>query len=251
MPVIGFGLHLLIALYFGIHAIRSGQSLFWLVILFSFPLLGSLVYFFAIYLPGLRLPPGNALPSAARTIAPSRELREARAAFEFAPSAQNQLHLAAALLDAGQADEAAATYEACLSGPFADDPDIRLGAAIAHAESQHPERAIEQLERIRKTQSDYRAEHVSLLLARALSQSGRRQEAKHAFESAIETYGSFDATAEYLIWALSSNEKALAERLEAEIQRITAHWNRQTRELNRPLLRRLDAAHERARQATP
>nr|WP_285309518.1 PLDc N-terminal domain-containing protein [Stenotrophomonas maltophilia] len=31
------------------HASRSGQSLYWLILLFSFPLLGSIVYFLAIY----------------------------------------------------------------------------------------------------------------------------------------------------------------------------------------------------------
>jgi hypothetical protein len=44
MPIVGLGLHLLIALFFAVHAVRSGQQLFWLFILFSFPLLGSVVY---------------------------------------------------------------------------------------------------------------------------------------------------------------------------------------------------------------
>ena len=45
MPYIGIGLHVLAAIYFAVHAIRSGQSLYWLILLFSFPLLGSIVYF--------------------------------------------------------------------------------------------------------------------------------------------------------------------------------------------------------------
>ncbi len=36
------------------HAIRSGHSLYWLILLFSFPLLGSVVYFLAIYFPEVR-----------------------------------------------------------------------------------------------------------------------------------------------------------------------------------------------------
>ena len=54
MPFLGIGFHVLIALYFAVHAIRTGQNLFWLMILFAFPLLGSIVYLFAIYLPELR-----------------------------------------------------------------------------------------------------------------------------------------------------------------------------------------------------
>ena len=51
MPFVGLGLHFLVAIFFAIHVVRSGQQMYWLIILFSFPLLGSLVYFFAIYLP--------------------------------------------------------------------------------------------------------------------------------------------------------------------------------------------------------
>jgi len=250
MPFIGIGLHVLVALYFGIHAIRSGQNLYWLLILFSFPLFGSIVYFFAVYLPDSRLQHGarRAIASAAKALDPTRELRDARAAFEYTPTAQNQMRLAAALLEAGQAAEAAANYEACLSGPFANDPEIRFGAARANAECQKFVRTIEHLELIRKAEPNFRAEQVSLLLARSLSQSGRHMEAKAEFESAIAKFGSFDAKAEYLIWAVVSNERELAARLQAEVQRTTERWNRQTRELNLPVLRRLEAAYEHARQ---
>ena len=54
MPYIGIGLHVLAAIYCAVHAIRSGQSLYWLILLFSFPLLGSVVYFLAIYFPEVR-----------------------------------------------------------------------------------------------------------------------------------------------------------------------------------------------------
>ena len=57
MPV-ALGLHVLVALFFAVHAIRNGQQIYWLLILFSFPLLGSVVYFFAIYLPNSRLQSG-------------------------------------------------------------------------------------------------------------------------------------------------------------------------------------------------
>lgn len=43
MPIIGLGLHVLIAIYFAAHAVRTGQDKYWLWILFAFPLLGSLV----------------------------------------------------------------------------------------------------------------------------------------------------------------------------------------------------------------
>jgi hypothetical protein len=56
MPILG--LHILIALFFAVHVVRSGQQMYWLFVLFSFPILGSIVYFVAIYLPGSRLEHG-------------------------------------------------------------------------------------------------------------------------------------------------------------------------------------------------
>lgn len=250
MPIIGLGLHLLIALYFAVHAVRSGQNVYWLLILFSFPLLGSIVYFLAVYLPDSRLQHGarRVVASAAKALDPSRELREARTAFEYTPTAQNQMRLASALLDAGQAEEATTNYEACLSGQFAGDLDIRLGAARASFEAGTPARAVEHLESIRKADPEFRAEQVALLLARSLSESGRRMDAKTEFESAVKRFGGFDSKAEYLIWALAANEVELSARLQIEVQRTTERWNRHTKELNRPMLRRLGAAYELARQ---
>jgi hypothetical protein len=250
MPFVGIGLHLLVALYFAVHAVRSGQNMYWVIILFSFPLLGSAVYFFAVYLPDSRLHHGarKAVATAAKALDPTRELREARAAFDYTPTAQNQIRLAVALLDAGLADEAATNYEACLKGPFATDLDIRLGAARAQYECQHFREAINHLTYIRSEDAAFRAEQVTLLLARALAESGNRQEARSEFESALTRFGSFDTKAEYLIWALGANDQDTAARLQIDVQRATERWNRHTRELNRPVLRRLDAAYELARQ---
>ncbi|MGZ8272208.1 MAG: hypothetical protein ACXW1T_13100 [Methylophilus sp.] len=50
MPFLGLGLHIIIAIFFAIHALKNGKQMYWLLILFSFPLLGSIVYFFAEYL---------------------------------------------------------------------------------------------------------------------------------------------------------------------------------------------------------
>ena len=88
MEIFGIGLHVIVALFFAIHAVRSGQQIYWLMILFLFPLLGSLVYFIAIYLPssGLRQGARKAASVAAQTLDPNRELREARDAFEYTPT---------------------------------------------------------------------------------------------------------------------------------------------------------------------
>lgn len=58
MPFAGLGLHILLALFCAVQVVRNGRQLYWLIILFLFPLLGSGVYFFVIHLPNARLERG-------------------------------------------------------------------------------------------------------------------------------------------------------------------------------------------------
>lgn len=244
MPFFGLGLHFLVAIYFAVHAVRTGQQTYWLFILFSFPLLGSVVYFAAIYLPASKLERGTkrVLNAAVKVLDPTRELREATAAFDYTPTAQNQIRLAQALLNAGDARQAAINYEACLKGPFAADPEIRLGAARAFVESDNFAQAIMHLRTVQASYPDFRAEQVALLLARTLHGSGDVAGAKAAFEQAVTRFGSFEARAEYAIWAIEAGEQQLAQALKIEIERVTRHWNRHNRELNASTLKRLALA---------
>jgi len=249
MPFFGLGLHILVALFFAVHAMRSGQQMYWLIILFSFPLLGSIVYFFAIYLPDSRLEYGarKVVASVAKSLDPERELREARAAFEYTPAAQNQMRLALALLESGAAGEAAKHYEECLKGPFASDLEIKYCAARAFVESSRNSPAISHLEEIRAKDSNFRAEQVSLLMARALAATGRNQEAKSEFERAAIRFGSFEVHAEYAIWALTSGDNATALKLQTKLDQAMKHWNKHTYSLNMHLVQRINLASDAAK----
>ncbi len=250
MPFAGLGLHVVLALICAIHVVRTRQQLYWLFILFAFPLLGSLVYFFAIYLPNSRIERGalKAVSAAAKAIDPTREVREARAVFEEAPTAQNQMRLAAALLDVGNAEEAAQQYESCLKGPFASDPEIRLGAGRAFTECRRFNEALRHLEWLRAERSNFRPEAVALLLARCYAGTSRDEEARSEFQSAESRFGTFQAKAEYAIWALAIGDKDTAQRLDTELEKIASRWNSLTRDLNADVYRRYRAAKELARQ---
>ncbi|WAC75832.1 tetratricopeptide repeat protein [Roseateles sp. SL47] len=237
---------MLLALFCAVHVVRNGQQLYWLIILFSFPLLGSLVYLFVIILPHSRLEHGarKVVRSAARAVDPGRELREAQAAFDDTPTAQNQMRLAAALLDAGDATQAAERYQACLQGPFAKDLEIRLGAARAFLEAGNAGKALDHVRSIRAEQPNFRAEAVALVTARSLAALGQGVEARAEFESASERFGSVEVWAEYAIWALQTGDQATAEPLLARIDKLSAKWNKLTRQLNEPVMRRLRAARK-------
>lgn len=251
MPYLGGGLHLLIALFFAVHVVRTGRELYWLFILLFFPLLGSAVYFFAVFLPEMRLHHGvrRAATAAANTLDPGKELREAERAFQLTPTAQNQMRLANALLQAGAADKAAEHFEACLKGPFANDLEIRFGAARARVQSGHAAAAIELLEPIRRQNPDFRQEQTALLLARAYALAGRQEEARTEFTYAVTRFGSLEARVEYALWALAKGDTATANEQYDEVQRAMRHWGKHSRAMHKTLIKRLEAAFAAGRKS--
>ena len=244
MPFLGIGIHILIAIFFAIHAIRTNQNMYWLLILFMFPGLGSIVYFFAIFSrePALARGATKIQNAAIKIIDPTKELRAAKENYEFTPTAQNQMRYASALLETGDAHAAANLYEDCLKGPFAEDIDIQFNASRAFFASSSFDAAIEHLGEIQQKDPNYRAEQVALLRARSLAQAGKLDEAKSAFAAAYQRFGSFESLAEYTIFAFENNDNESAAKLYEEIETSMSRWNRHTKEINAPIAKRLQAA---------
>ncbi len=244
MPIFGLGLHILIAIFFAIHAIRTGREMYWLLILFMFPLLGSIVYFAAVFLPQSRLQHGARKAGAAiqKSLDPGRELRDAQDAFDLTPTAHNQMRLAAALLDAGKIAQAVELYDACLRGPFAGDAEIGVGAARAKLANKEPQAAIGVLVALRARQPNFRSEQIGLLLASAYEAAGRQEEAGAEYEAMTQRFGSIEARAGLALWAIAQGQRALAERELKELDHARKHMNKFTRGLHQHLFKRLDAA---------
>ncbi len=244
MPIFGLGLHLLIALFFAVHAVRSGREMYWLILLFSFPLLGSAVYFFAIFLPQSRLDRalGHVGKAVMERIDPARSLREAQHAFDLTPTAHNQTRLARAMLDAGMHAQAIAQFDACLRGPFAKDPDILFDAARARLAAGEAPAAVESMLELQKWVPTFRPDQVSCLLARAYAQAGRHDEAGREFAAAVERHACLQTRVEYVLWALSRQDGAVVQAQLKELEHTRRHMTRHTRSLHADLFGRLDTA---------
>lgn len=250
MQLFGLGLHVLIALIFAVHAVRTGRPIYWLFILFSFPLLGSLVYFLVEYLPGTRLQRsvGSAARSLARGLDPGRELRAARSAFDLSATVQNRMRLANALLATGAASEAAEHFDACLQGPFASDPQIRLSAARARFQNGQAVPALELLTALRQRNPEFRPEQVSVLTAQTLAAAGRGEDARKEFEAALERFDSVEVRGNYAIWAAQSGDLGTAQRMRDELAKTERYWDHHTRSFHQDLFRSVDAALEAGRR---
>jgi hypothetical protein len=250
MPIFGLGIHVLVALFFAVHAVRTGRQLYWLLILFSFPLLGSLVYFAVVFLPQSRLEHGLRKAGAAvqKSLDPGRALREAQQAYDLTPTAHNQMRLAAALFDAGMVAQSVLQYDACLSGPFANDAEIGIGAARAKLANRQPQAAIELLQALRRTHPGFRPEQLALLLAASFSAAGMQAQAAQEYDAVVARFAGIEARAEYALWAIAQGETAIAEHQIKEIEHARKHMSAHTRSLHRELFRRLDAASSRMPQ---
>lgn len=244
MPAVGLGLHFIFALFFAVHAVRTGREMYWLIILFSFPIAGSIVYFFAVYLPQSRLErgAGKVARAAADLLDPERELREAREAFDLSPSAQNQWRLADALLARGDGTEAVRLFDDALAGPLGHDPDLQLAAARAKLNSGNGASALALMQKLREVQPQFRPEAVTQLLAESLAAVGRRQEAQIEFADAVARWGSVELRCAYALFAAASGDLQTAQAQRAEVERAQRHWNRHARDLHAPLIRRVDEA---------
>lgn len=244
MPIFGLGVHFLIALFFAVHAVRTKRELYWLILLFSFPLLGSAVYFFAIYLPQSRLERsiGKAGKVVMDKLNPGRALREAQDAFDLTPTAHNQTRLAKAMLEAGMNAQAVEQFDACLRGPFANDPDIIYDAAQAMLACGHAGAAISALVGLKQSLPSFRPEQVSLLLARAHASAGMHAEAGLEFASVVQRYTGIEARVEYALWALSRRDAVVAQEQIRELNHSRKHMSKHTRSLHQELFGRLDAA---------
>ena len=248
MPFAGIGLHVIIALFFAVHAVRSGQHNYWLFILFAFPLLGSIVYFFAIFLPNSRLQrhARQLANNAVKALDPTREVREAQAAYDYSPTAQHEIRLAQAQLAVGNAAQSLKHFEAAMKGPFATDQDIRWGAAQAAYDAGQPQVALQYLKTIAQTDVHYRAEPVGLLIAKSYAAMGDNDMARKSFDFVRELSGGFDVIAEYAIWAAERGDWPTANRLKADADKAMTHWSGQQRQLNKEMLQRLKAAFAKA-----
>jgi len=244
MPILGLGVHLLVALFFAVHVVRSGRELYWVILLFSFPLLGSIVYFFAIFLPQSRLERtlGKAGTIVRDKLDPGRAMRVAQNAFDLAPTAHNQTRLAGAMVDAGMYSKAVEQYDACLRGAFAGDPEIRFAAAEARLANGQADDAVAALLALRASHPGFREEQMGVLLARAYAAAGSHCEAGREFAGVVERFSGIEARAEYALWALSRRDAPVADVQLKELNHSRKHMNKYTRSLHHDLFRRLDAA---------
>lgn len=232
MPIAGIVISTIIALFFAVHAVKNGQDQKWLYILFIFPFLGSVVYFFAIYLSDIRTSHlGYHLESKLRkALDPQRELREAQKNYDLSPTVDAQLSLAKALVDSNRANEALPFYEKALTGIYQTAPDILLLYANALYEDKQFAKAKQTLDYLREKNPDYYSDEGHLLYTKILVSLDDKDQANQEFASLISYYPNLEAISYYLQtlikWHQINQAKDVLQTIEQRLRHMPKHSKR-------------------------
>lgn len=213
-------LWLILAVGLCVHAVRTGQPPWWLIVILLLPGLGSLVYLIIVVLPGLGANAAARRMSqgARETLDPTREHREATAAFAEMPTVHNQMRLAKAAAELGRHQEAERLYAEAATGVHADDPALLLGRAQSLIEMDRPQEALDWLDAI-PADAEGHAPVVQLARARALEGVGRRPEAEAAYQDAVGRFPGLEAVARHTAFLARCGRLPEARELLAEINR--------------------------------
>jgi hypothetical protein len=233
MPFIGL-IHIAIAIFFAVHAVRTGRQMYWLFILLAFPLLGSLVYLFAEYLPEQRNSRFARRTGAAfkALVDPGRELREAQSALEQTPSMGNRLRLAQALLGAGRAPEALPHFEACAQGFFANDAEALQGLARAQRAVGKPAEAFATVSRLVQAAPERQTGELALLYAQ-LAADAAPEQAEAAFRIALERHSGMATNSAWGCWLAARGRAAEARPLLEQVLKDARLGSAHARDLHR------------------
>src|SRR5260221_437846 len=197
----------------GIHAVRSGQQMYWLWILVIAPLLGPLIYFFAVLVPefaGGRTARG-VTRAAQHALDPERELRLAKQAFDDTPTLGNRMRLAQAAERLGRWQEAEAQWAQCVEGPWAEDPAVLMGHARTLIELGRYDEALQRLEQLKKLGREGETPQATLALARVYEGLGRNEEAEAAYRACVDRVPGLEAGGRYVAFLAKVGRRADAE----------------------------------------
>jgi len=229
------GLSLLFSITLCVHVVRTGQQMYWLMIILLFQPLGGLVYLIAIVAPEFL---GGAQAQKARQAArqaldPQREYREAGRAVDDTPTVANRARLAAAAAGLGKHAEAERLYAEALQGMYADDPQLLLGRANALIELDRAAEALPLLEGLSAQSPAARTPNVALAMGRAYHALGRHSEADTALRWAAAHLPGFEGMARYAVFLAQTGRKDEAREALAEIDKRLAkthsHFRKEAR----------------------
>ena len=235
----------LISLALIVHCIKTGRNTIWvyvLVVLISFPFVGSMVYFGAEILPVLlrSRTSQRAMRGIRTTLDPEGSLRKFENEVKVTGNVASKQKYADELVRLGRAKEALPIYQTCLTGVFAEDPKLLLGYAHAQFAADDAAGTRKTLDDLIQKNPDFKSADGHLLYARACETEGDVAKALAEYATLAVYFPGAEAAVRYAKLLNRADQKPLAQQtLKALLDRAKfapAHYRKAQREW-------LDEAH--------
>ena len=198
MPLLA-ALTLIIQGCFIYHVFKTGRPYWWAFVIFSFPILGCIIYYFVEVFPSSREATSaqRQARKLARAINPDGDLKQRVQDLEECGSVENRAALAQECMAREMYDDAERLYKSCLSGPFEKDPSFRFRLAEALVGGGKHTEAADLIALIAAQNRDFRPNERDLLLARTLEGQGRNDEALAGYRDLIPRFTGLEARYRY------------------------------------------------------
>lgn len=178
-----------------IHIMKTGRPYWWGFIILSFPVMGCIVYYFIEIFPDTR--EADSAKKLAHKLGKqmstdkvfTHRIQEA----EICGSVENKLALARECMGRGLYDDAVRLYRSCMTGLYADDPNLLLGLAQALIEKQEYAEASQKLAQLQIKDPAFKPNDSALLRARTLEGLGDTDGALREYAALLPVYVGLEA----------------------------------------------------------
>lgn len=197
-----------------IHAIKTGRTNPWLMVIVFLPLIGSLIYLFMELIPEMMTTrQAHSVKRGLQNVAdPSREFRARKREVEMVGSADAKRGLAEEYMRRAMYADAADLYRSALTGMHTDDPVLLYGLARALLADGDGAGAQATLDALQACNPGFVSNEAHMTYARALESQGKNSEALDEYKALIRTFPGEEARCRYaqLLQKMGAGEEARA-----------------------------------------
>ena len=233
MPVVAI-LTIIFQVVLSVHVVKRGNSLYWIILIILFPLIGGIVYLVVAVIPEMRNSSGarHARTKISKTLTPNRDLRDYENNLEMSDTIDNKINLANELLNKGMVSDAIELYTASLTGIYEYEPILMLGLSRAYFENQEYKKSKNMLELLIKENPDYKSQDGHLLYARSLEMLDEFDEALEEYKVVSEYYSGYEAKCRYALLLKSQGKETEANQLFHDILKDSGFSSKHANRLN-------------------
>jgi hypothetical protein len=182
-----------------IHAIKTGRTYLWIMIILFLPLIGSIVYLIMELVPDMTTTrQANSVKRGFKNMAdPNRDFKARMREVEMVGSADAKRGLAEEYMRRAMYPEAVDLYRSALTGMHRDDPVLLFGLARALLASGDGAGAQSSLDALQAANPGYVSNDAHMVYARALEAQGKYKEALEEYKALTRAFPGEEARCRY------------------------------------------------------